>query len=343
MLDGDSAQASWAGDVADEAPTPDEDPAAADPAPPPDASPAATTDPSPGASAVASARPSASPADATARPRATPAPRVSNVLPRNVRPPVGRARDDMEVLRRNGCLAFEGATAARRCVFGARSSRFTVALVGDSHASALFPAVQAVAERRGWRLETFVKVSCPFIDMRVRNLSLKREYTECTRWRKSVLRQLAADPPDLVLVSNSRWTFPVETADRTVARQGAALARMLERLPGRVVVIADTPAWNLDVPACLSAHPRNIRACAMPRKLAFSGGMLARERAATRATGAGLVNLTRAVCDADPCPAVVKGRIVLRDSHHLTATFARSLAPTLNRALGRLLEAAPAP
>jgi hypothetical protein len=260
-----------------------------------------------------------------------------------VRPSVGRARDDTEVLRRDGCLAFEGATVARRCVFEARPSRFTVALVGDSHASHLFPAVQAVAERRGWRLVTYVKVSCPFIDMRVRNLALKREYTECARWRTSVLEHLAADRPALVLVSNSRWIFPVEAADRTVARQGAALARMIERLPGQVVVVADTPAWNRDVPACLSAHPRDIRVCAMPRKLAFSGGMLARERAATRATGAGLVNLTRAICDADPCPAVVNGRIVLRDSHHLTATFARSLAPVLNEALARLLEAARAP
>lgn len=125
--------------------------------------------------------------------------------------------------------------------------------------------------------------------------------------------------------------------------RGAALARMIERLPGRVVVIADTPAWNLDVPSCLSSHARDIRACAMPRKLALSGGILARERAATRATGAGLVNLTRAICDADPCPAVVNGRIVLRDSHHLTATFARSLAPVLNRALDRLSEAAVTP
>jgi hypothetical protein len=118
---------------------------------------------------------------------------------------------------------------------------------------------------------------------------------------------------------------------------------MITRVPGVVAVVADTPAADRDIPACLSAHVADIRHCAIPRSTAFSGAMLARERAATRATGTGLVNLAAAVCPANPCPAVVRGMIVLRDSHHLTATFARSLAPLLDRALSRILAPAPAP
>ncbi len=294
----------------------------------------ASPPPSPGAATPA-------PVDATPAPRPTPTPRVSTVLPRDVRPALAGARNDIERLRRDGCLAFEPATRPPECVYGSPRGTFTVALVGDSHASHLFPAVEAVAKRHGWRLETYVKVSCPFIDLRVRNLSLKREYRECPRWRSAVVARLAADPPDLVLVSNSRWTFPVRAEDATVARQAAALASMLERLPGTVVVIADTPAADRDIPGCLSAHVKDIRRCAVPQSTAFSGGMLARERAAARQAGAGLVNLTRAVCPSDPCPAVVRGMIVLRDNHHLTATFARSLAPALDKALARILEPKP--
>jgi peptidoglycan/LPS O-acetylase OafA/YrhL len=300
-------------------------------------------DPGPGGGAVApSAGPTARPdesAGPTAAPtaRPTPAPRVSFVLPRDVRPSLSRAREDSERLRWDGCLAFEPATAPRDCVYGNRSGTFTVALVGDSHASAIFPAVEAVAKRQGWRLETYVKVSCPFIDMDVRNLSLKREYRECPPWRSAVLQLLAADPPDLILVSNSRWIFPVRTEDGTVARQAAAFARMLDRLPGTVVVVADTPAADRDIPACLSAHPDDIRPCAVPRSTAFSGAMVTRERTAAREAGAGLVDLSRVVCPSDPCPAVVGGMIVLRDNHHLTATFARSLAPALDRALTEIL------
>ena len=108
-------------------------------------------------------------------------------------------------------------------------------------------------------------------------------------------------------------------------------------------MVADTPAADRDIPACLSAHPRDIRLCAIPRSSAFSGAMVARERAAARQTGAGLVDLALAVCPSDPCPAVVRGMIVLRDSHHLTATFSRSLAPVLDGALAEILAPSPAP
>ena len=69
--------------------------------------------------------------------------------------------------------------------------------------------------------------------------------------------------------------------------------------------------------------------------------MLVRERAATRATRDLLVDMTTAVCPSDPCPAVVNRKIVYRDGHHLTATFARSLAPALDRALAPLLAPSP--
>jgi len=323
MPDSDSAPAAWT-EEATEDPLASEDPAAVDP----------TASPTPTSTAAPRATP---------RPRPTPASPASFALPKNVRPAVGRARGDSERIYRDGCLAWEAAVVPRGCVYGLSSSRFTVALVGDSHASHLFPAVEAIAKRRGWRLEPYVKVSCPFVDMRVRSLTLKREYFECTKWRAAVVARLAADPPDLVIVANMRWMYPILQADTTVARQGAALARMIDRLPGRVVVIADAPTWSitLDVPACLSAHPRDIRPCAMPRAAALASTMV-RERAAARATGAGLVNLNGLICPADPCPAVVNGMIVIRDTHHLTATFARSLAPALNRALGRLLEPKPA-
>ena len=37
------------------------------------------------------------------------------------------------------------------------------------------------------------------------------------------------------------------------------------------------------------------------------------------------------------CPVVRDGIIVFRDHHHLTATFARSLAPALDRALQKVV------
>ncbi len=273
-------------------------------------------------------------------PAPTPQPTGPYALPANVQPPLADARSDEDPLRRDGCLAFESATTPpANCVFGNPQGTFTVALIGDSHAAALFPAVEAVAAQHGWRLLTFTKVACPFIDMRVIDIYLKREYRECTAWRDAVVQRVNALHPDLALVTMSRWIYPVLPADETTASQGAALARMVGQIQAaRVAIIDDPPMPSVDVPACLSAHVADIRACATPRAVAYGSDIGVRERIAAQAMGAGIISLASAVCPGNPCPAVVNGIIVYRDTHHLTATFARSLAPALDRGIAAILK-----
>ena len=233
-------------------------------------------------------------------------------------------------------------TDPRRCVYGNPKGAVTLALVGDSHAAQWFPALNRLAKHHGWRLVTYVKVACPWVDMRVRNLILKREYTECAAWRKATIKALQAERPDLTIVSMSRFAIhPVLDEDATLAAQGDALARALERIPGRVAVLVDTPDAGRDIPACLSRHTDDVRKCAIPRATALAGHLGRIERRATRATGDALIDLTDRVCRGFPCPVVVDGMIVFRDQRHLTATYAASMAPDLDRAVTAVLAAEP--
>jgi hypothetical protein len=215
--------------------------------------------------------------------------------------------------------------------------------VGDSHAAQWFPALNRIATGNGWRLLTYVKVACPFVDMPVYNLALKREYRECTAWRTAVVRELRDERPDLTIVSGSRFAIrPTRPEDAGVDAQGAALARMLDRIPGRVAVIVDTPEPGQDVPSCLSKHRDDIRECFITKATATSGRLGAVERKAARATGAALIDLTRRVCPSWPCQVVGDGIIKFRDHRHISATFARSMAGGLGRALAVVLEHDPA-
>ena len=242
-------------------------------------------------------------------------------------------------MRNDGCLAFERVTTPPTCVYGAKDATFTVALVGDSHAAQWFPALARLAEHEGWRIVTFVKVSCPFIDLPVRNLALKREYRECAAFNEGSIARLKALRPDLTLVSMSRLaTHPLHAADDTVAAQGAAIGRMITRLPGRTAIIVDTPYGKRDIPGCLSSHKDDVDACAIARKTAFSGDLGDVESVAAAASGATIIDLTSRICVGDgACPVVVNGVILYRDDEHLTATFARSLAPALGTAIAGLL------
>jgi hypothetical protein len=119
-------------------------------------------------------------------------------------------------------------------------------------------------------------------------------------------------------------------------RQGVAMARLLERIPGSVAILVDTPRSVVDVPACLARHPDAIESCTTKRWEAFTWRHRRRERVAAKRSGAELIDLSDSICAADPCPPIIGKRLVYRDNHHLTGTFAASLAPALDVALAPL-------
>jgi peptidoglycan/LPS O-acetylase OafA/YrhL len=248
------------------------------------------------------------------------------------------ARYDGDGLNDQGCGLSLAGSQPPLCQLGAREGSFTVALVGDSHAAQWFPAIDAIARARAWRVMPLTKDSCIFLDMRIESLHLEREYAECTRWRQAVLQILQREKPDLVVVSSSRWVHPVNPLDADLRRQGDAMARLLRLLPGRVAVIADTPLSFYDVPACLSRSVRPPDGCSTSRGYALTAHLM-RDKFAADISGAWLIDPAEWLCDEARCPAIIDWTIVYRDDHHLTATFVRSLAPALDAQLAEALGA----
>ena len=254
-------------------------------------------------------------------------------LPVGVRPALADAARDREALATDGCTLSELRVEPRTCVFGDPNGRVTVALVGDSHAAQWFPALNRIAQQRGWRLVTFTKVACRFVDLRIYSRTLKREYTECERWRTIVVQRLVKLAPALVVVGSARGMAPMVAADADPKRQGLAMARLLRPIRSRIAVLMDTPWWTSDVPTCIAQHRRDVTACNVARPVALGWRHGIAERAAVAASGATLVDMTNSVCPSDPCPVVANNMIIYRDSFHLTATFAAALAPRLEAAL----------
>lgn len=257
-------------------------------------------------------------------------------LPADLTPTLAAARDDEERLRGDGCLAFERVTTPPNCVYGVKGSAITIALVGDSHASHWFPAVEAVALERGWRLLTFVKVSCSFTTLVQRNLALKREYRECTTFNEATVARLNQIKPALTIIVNRRTFRPID-GDITSALAGAALGEMVARLPGATAILVDTPDPGRDVPACLSKHPDDVRACLFTQNDADNREIGVAERVAAEVSGALLIDLTGEICAAWPCSPIDQSVLIYRDEDHMTETFSRSLAAPLGVEIAKLL------
>ena len=215
--------------------------------------------------------------------------------------------------------------------------RGTVALVGDSHAMNWFPPLRRIAERRHWRLVPMTKYSCVFVDAPIWSEYLKREYTECEAWRERVILKLQRLKPDLVVISSNKWFATIRDRDGEPKHQGSALARYIEKMPGKVAIIVDTPRSDHDVPACLARNRTAIERCTTPKAAAFGWRHRIREAEARRLTGVPLIDMSKSICPTDPCPAIIGHWIVYRDHHHLTATFARSLAGDLDAAIAKVM------
>ena len=288
----------------------------------PDA-PTSTPRPSASGQATVSTPSPVVPAQPSIAPR--PVPLIDGALPGDLRPSLGRARDDNDPLRADGCGLSLAGSKPPSCVYGVKDGMVTVALVGDSHAGHWFPAVELLARQRGWRLVPFMKFSCVFVDMRIWSPRLRREYTECEVWRERVVDRLIELRPDLVIVASDQELPVVLDRDDDPELQGAAVARLIKRVPGKVAIIVDTPRSDHDVPACLAQNCKAIERCTTTRSAAFGWRHRRREAEAARLAGATLIDLSSVVCPTDPCPPVVGSMLVYRDHHHLTATFARSL------------------
>lgn len=248
----------------------------------------------------------------------------------------GRDRPDADV---DHCQVPEPATEPVACTFGDPRGPTTVALVGDSKAMQWLPALQEVADRRGWRVVTWGKSSCPFSAAPAALAG--RPYPECDAWNASVRRALDRADPDVVVTSGgatAAWTGAGPSA-RVLADGYVAAWRTAAAGGARVLVLGDSPRSPDDLDACAARHPRDLDACAFDAGPAVAASGLPAQRAAVARAGEAvrMLDLSGVLCPGARCPVVVGQVAVHRPGSHVTATFARTAAPRVERAVTGLL------
>jgi peptidoglycan/LPS O-acetylase OafA/YrhL len=246
-----------------------------------------------------------------------------------------RDRPDADV---DHCQVDEQATTPVRCTFGAPGAAHTVALVGDSKAMQWLPALRSAAQ--DVRVVTYGKSSCAFSEATTDLAG--RPYQTCDEWNQAVMDALRAEPPDLVVTSSSArdgWAgdhaSTHDMVDGLARRWGDLRAAGIP-----VVVIGDNPASPDDLDVCAARHPRNLDRCSFDATDAVRQSALPVQRAArARAPGTRLIDLTSWICPQGRCPIAIGHVTVHRPGHHITATYAASLArhivPPVTRSLER--------
>jgi peptidoglycan/LPS O-acetylase OafA/YrhL len=250
------------------------------------------------------------------------------------------AKDDKSDAYADDCWSNQPFTGRPVCTYGDGPTK--VALVGNSHAGHWLPALQRIAEERGWTISTYLVSRCNPSDAR-QQFDTPEMSQNCHDYGQWVLEETAHGQFDMIITSerqsvraeNASWE---QTAD--LAQQGYASYLGKWVAAGTpVAVIRDTPYPGQEVsniPDCLAENPSNRSACAGTPETWHWMDPLADAAAAAQSPKIGVVNMQRYFCSEDTCPAAIGGVVAYFDGSHITATYARSLSPYLAKELDAL-------
>ena len=238
--------------------------------------------------------------------------------------------DVSKIATGTSCASSGSDSTVKVCHFGNEDSAVSVAVLGDSHMMALFPAVEELAKKRGWKITTYVRSACPFIG---RHFVTARDPREkgCDEWNDKVRGILAEEPAfDFVFVTANHKNSLLGSESYAMKTFAMAWQPLIER-GTKVIAVRDVPIMPGAL-KCLQRHQSNPADCAQPATRDILGKDLLFE-AAKRTPGAYAVDLTGTLCPKNMCQIAIDGFTVLRDHGHLTATFAAHLAPIIEKAL----------
>jgi len=231
------------------------------------------------------------------------------------------------------------------CAFGPTSqAKRTFALVGDSHAQMWRAGVAVVANGEHWRGLTVARTSCPY-STAVKSL-VEPLRSQCVKWTKEVPKWFKRHPEVSVAIvtEHNGGTVVVPSGKSAFKAEISGYQSAWRKLPPSVkhiIVIRDTPGAPGNTPACIqsaiASHEEAGKKCALPRTTYLPPDPAAVAQSHMHDPRVQLVDVSPFMCSKRLCYPVVGGVLVLKDSSHLTRTFAETLGPYVKRRIDQLM------
>ena len=255
-----------------------------------------------------------------------------------IKPRPKKAAEDRGRIYTDRCIVLGKKTKSpgEKCVYGRKGSKKKVVLFGDSHALQWGPAMIRLADQKGWKLTALIRQGCVVAQVRFERV--------CDKWRSNTMRRIVRkERPDLVVISSATTgRYKVKSGGRTLSRKKSqpklvkGMKKTLRRLRNtgaKVVVIRDQHRAYKGVPKCVRRNYKKPN-----RNCSFRPDDRRKRqdfdyRAARQVKKVRVIDPVPVFCPKRPCQVVDRGRLIYRDSYHITATYARSIAPWLGRKL----------
>ena len=232
----------------------------------------------------------------------------------------------------NACFEVGALPDPNSCTWGSGSAPNHLYLVGDSTALAYAPAFRWLAENSGgaWKVTAIGMYGCRFTDVLVQNGGAG-VMDSCPQRKSDVAALIAADSPQLVVVSNAFALGQTDTgrplsASDMVASTAAETAKY--GMPGRIVYLAPPPL-GADLGRCYSPV-KSPQDCNTGVDQAWTDFESATTSAlAASGTGDHYVSSLPFSCAQGYCPAFAGTRPTKYDTVHMTPEYSEHIAPAL--------------
>jgi len=256
------------------------------------------------------------------------------------------AKDDKPEVYADDCFSEQGDNYAKRpvCSYGKDDGKLKVAIVGNSHAGQWVPAVKAIAEQRGWKLDTYLISRCAVMGER-QTYDEKASVDACAEYSDWTTGQIDKKDYDLV-ISSSRQSLAIEGKDFAGSELPAqqAFEKTLsdwKDTGAQVAVIKDTPFPGSTVgnlPDCVAEHEQELSKCSGPADQWIPMDPQFDAVKALDDPKIVSVSLNDKFCREDTCHGVIGGVVGYWDHSHLSNTMAKDLAKPLDSRLKEVLD-----
>ena len=222
------------------------------------------------------------------------------------------------------CYSNSKEAGVTKCSYGETDNPdYTIALVGGSHSGHWLPALEIVSEKQNLQIDLYNKDACRFSSDNFKGRLSK----SCMDWNDAVMEPLLSDPPDLVIT-----TANVSSGD-TIPAGYLSKWRELEGIT-KVFAIRDNPRMIEDPPSCVEKNPDQ---CSRPRGDALPA-IPPWENTENIPDNVIFVDMSDYFCDEETCSPVIGNVLVYRDTHHITASYSKTMAPALEEHIVKALE-----
>ena len=221
----------------------------------------------------------------------------------------------------DNCHSNYGETESGECTYGDLNSATTIVLYGDSHAAQWFPALEQLANEKGFKLVSLTKSACPSVDVPRADQGAYKNI-HCEKWRENSVQRIKGIKPAAVILSSYQYFSPPSRFSDVDKWWTDGQKRLLSSLSGsseHLIYISDTPRPMRDIPNCLAS--RDVKSCNTT------------ERTPVKIIrGFDIIDPAPWLCTSI-CPAIQDGYVVYRDASHISVAAALALKPQLEAAL----------